>query len=478
MAEHTSNSGVPRIVIAGATSGVGKTTVASGIMAALRRRDLRVQPFKAGPDYIDPGYHGLATGTPSRNLDTWMLSSPTLLELFARSSEKADIAVIEGVMGLFDGRTGRDEEGSTGHLAKTLDAPVILVLDVAKTARSAGAMALGYQQFDPALRLAGFILNRVGSESHLQIVKEAVESATGLPVVGYLPRKSDMALPERHLGLVPAAEGGSLDGFFDRLADQVEHTIDLSALLAIARAAGELPSYHAKLFQGQARSSDFRLAVAADEAFSFYYQDNLDLLANLGATIVPFSPLHDSALPAWIAGIYIGGGFPELFAAGLAANDSMRQSVARAVDDGMPVYAECGGLMYLTEGILDFEGGLHEMVGAIPGRTKMHRQRRRLGYVTVRAREDNLLLKQGEMVRGHEFHWSELECPIDEETGAYEVLDQAGRIEGYVRDNLLGSYVHLHFGSNADLARNLVSACLRWEMKQRRFKHKGTKARR
>ncbi|MBI2865181.1 MAG: cobyrinate a,c-diamide synthase [Chloroflexi bacterium] len=453
---------VPRLVIAGATSGVGKTTVASGVMAALSRRGLRVQPFKAGPDYIDPSYHSLATGAPSRNLDTWILPAPPLLELFARAVGNADVAVIEGVMGLFDGRAGRSEEGSTSQLAKLLGAPVILVLDVSKMARSAGAMALGYRQFDPELNLAGFLLNRVGSDGHLQMARQAVEDATGLPVVGYLPRRDDIVLPERHLGLVPAVEGGASGEFFHCLAGQVERTVDVPALLAIATRAGPLSWRASGLFPAPPSSLELRIAVAADEAFSFYYQDNLDLLAAQGASIVPFSPIHDNVLPAGVAGVYIGGGFPELYAARLSANEALRQSLSTAIEEGIPVYAECGGLMYLTEGILDFEGAFHAMVGAIPGRTAMHRQRRRLGYATVRARRDNLLLRQGDTVRGHEFHWSDLDRPADEATGAYEVLDQDGRLEGYARENLLGSYIHLHFGSNAGLARNFVAACARW----------------
>lgn len=450
---------IPRVVIAGATSGVGKTTVASGIMAALTRRGLKVQPFKAGPDYIDPSYHSRATGIPSRNLDTWMLPTPALLELFERATSAASVAIVEGVMGLFDGRTGRDEEGSTAHLAKILNAPVILVLDVAKMARSAGAMALGYQRFDPDLRVAGFILNRVAGSSHLAMVREAVEGTTGLPVLGHLPRREDLDLPERHLGLIPTAEGSVLDDFFQRLAGQVEGSIDLEALLAVATNAGHLPTHPSGLFRRGDAAREVRIAVAMDEAFSFYYQDNLDLMAAWGAEIVPFSPLRDGGLPEGCSGVYIGGGFPELYAARLAANSGMRQALRRAAGDDMPIYAECGGLMYLMEGIVDFEGSFHSMVGLVPGHSTMQRKRARLGYVTVAARGDSFLLRRGQAVRGHEFHWSEPEKPPERETGAYEIVEQGGRIEGYARGNILASYVHLHFGSHPDLARNFVTAC-------------------
>ncbi|MCL4533843.1 MAG: cobyrinate a,c-diamide synthase, partial [Bacteroidetes bacterium] len=321
---------IPRIVIAGATSGVGKTTFATGIMGALARRGLRVQPFKVGPDYIDPSYHTQVAGRPSRNLDSWMVPEPALRDLFARAAGCADIAVVEGVMGLYDGHNGLDESGSSAQVARLLRAPVLLVLDVSKTARSAAAVALGYQQFDRELNLAGVLLNRVGSETHRRWVQGAVEAATGLPVVGYLPRREDLVLPERHLGLIPTAEGRIGAEFFERLIAQVERTVDLGAVERLARAAGPLSDAHSGLFPEATLPPRARLALARDEAFSFYYQDSLELLAAWGAELVPFSPLHDASLPGGAAGVYLGGGFPELFARALSENRPMHQALRAA----------------------------------------------------------------------------------------------------------------------------------------------------
>lgn len=451
-----------RLVIAGVTSGVGKTTVATGIMAALARRGLKVQPFKAGPDYIDPSYHTRAVGAPSRNLDTWMIPRPALLELFHRGSAGANIAVVEGVMGLFDGHGGEDESGSTAELAKLLKAPVLLVVDVAKTARSAAAVVKGCQLFDPDLNLAGVILNNVASESHLRWAAQAIEAATGLPVLGHLPSLPSLSLPERHLGLIPMAEGQILDSFFEGLAHQVETTFDLEGILRVAGSAPELTSPPSGLFPEEPRARQISIAVAMDQAFSFYYQDNLDLLAAWGAEIIPFSPLRDTQLPEGVAGVYIGGGFPELYAAELAENQALHQELRKVAEAGMPLYAECGGLMYLCQGMTNQNGRAYAMVGLVPARSHMQSRRAHLRYVTVRARKGSPLLPPGAEIRGHEFHWSTLAQPLAAETAAYEVLNQEGRPEGYLEGNLLASYIHLHFGSDAQLAPNFVAACARF----------------
>ena len=451
-----------RVVIAGVASGVGKTTIATGVIGALRRRGLRVQPFKAGPDYIDPSYHSRMAGVPSRNLDTWMLEPPALRELYQRATANADIAVIEGVMGLYDGRSGLDEAGSTAQLAKLLDAPVLLVIDVAGMARSAAAIALGYRGFDPALRLAGVILNNVGSDTHRGWAAEAITAATGLPVVGAMPRRPDLELPERHLGLIPTAEEPVRAEFFDQLAAQAAAAIDLDVLLDLARQSAPLAAPRPALFPAAALAPRVRIGVAMDEAFSFYYQDNLDLLAAWGAEPAPFSPLRDRQLPAGVGGLYIGGGFPEVYAAGLAGNRAMRAAVAAAAKAGMPILAECGGLMYLTESIAGGDGARHAMVGLLPCRSAMQRRRVILGYATVRARRRNFLLAEGETARGHEFHWSELEGAIAPAHAAYDVLEHDGRREGFAGDNVLASYVHLHFGAHPALAPRFVAACAEW----------------
>jgi cobyrinic acid a,c-diamide synthase len=443
-------------VIAGTQSGVGKTTITTGVIAALRRRGLRVQPFKAGPDYIDPSYHTRAAGRPSRNLDSWMLPPGALHELFARACAQADVAVVEGVMGLFDGRSGEEEAGSTAQIAKLLGLPVILVVDAGKMARSAAAMVLGYQRFDPDLRLAGVILNNVASDAHYAMCRVPIESATGLPVLGRLPRRPDLELPERHLGLVPTVEGPAADSYFDELAELSTRELDLDALLRLATPVA--PPQGPTLFPAASRPPVARLAVAMDRAFSFYYQDSLDLLAAWGAEIVPFSPLDDSALPHAVGGVYIGGGFPELYAADLAANSAMRESLRRAAAAGLPLYGECGGLMYLGEIIEDFDGRAHDMAGIVPLRSRMTRSRLTLGYRTAVARRDTVLLRRGEQVRGHEFHWSSLVAEPETEDAAYD-LAEGERVEGYARGSVLASYVHLHFGADARLAPRMVAAC-------------------
>ncbi len=452
-------------LVAGVSSGVGKTTVAAGLLGAFRRRGCRVQGYKVGPDYIDPTYHTLVTGRPCRNLDSWMLPLPTLLELFQRSAAGVDIAVVEGVMGLYDGRTGQTEEGSTAEVAKALGLPVLLVVDVGKMARSAAAMAKGYQTFDPDLRLAGVVLNQVGSDRHREAVTDAIRQATSLPVLGWLPKRDDLRLPERHLGLVPTGETPVAPDFFDRLIAQVEASFDLDRIEALA-AVRTHPAPPTGIFPPEPLPRRARLGVAMDKAFGFYYQDSLDLLADWGGDIVPFSPVADGALPEGVDGLYFGGGFPELFAADLAANRRLRRQVRAAAAAGLPVYAECGGLMYLCRSIIDFEDRSYPMVGLLPARSRMQRQRLRMGYATLRARRDTPLLRQGEEVRAHEFHWSVLDRDLPAETAAYAVADQGERPEGLATSNLLASYMHLHFAARPDLAPRFVAACAAWRASQ------------
>jgi cobyrinic acid a,c-diamide synthase len=451
---------LPRIVIAGTASGVGKTTVAVGLLAALQARGLRVQPFKAGPDYIDPTYHELAAGRACRNLDTWMLPRRAVLGCFGRACRDADLAVIEGVMGLYDGFSSEDESGSTAQLAKWLTAPVVLVLDVQAMARSAGALALGYQRFDPELNLAGYLLNRLAGPAHLGWVRRPVEAATGLPVFGALVRDTALEIPERHLGLIPTAEPGKWLGFVEAARRQVEAHLDLDRILELARSAPPLSDVddgvEAVIRPSQQRP--VRIAVGRDEAFSFYYADNLEMLQMAGAEIIFFSPLHDASLPE-VDGLYIGGGFPEVYAAGLAANVPMRRAIHEFGQTGRPVYAECGGLMYLAARIVDLEGAAHEMVGLLPG-TSVMSQRLTLGYREVQAMRDTLLLRAGEMVRGHEFHYSEwLDRPADD-SWAYQIQSQPEpRAEGFAAGNVLASYVHLHFAARPEMAERFVHAC-------------------
>ncbi|MHB1006865.1 MAG: cobyrinate a,c-diamide synthase [Chloroflexota bacterium] len=451
---------VPAILIAGTHSGVGKTTVTTGIVGALRRRGLAVQPFKVGPDYIDPTYTTRIAGRPCRNLDAWMVPADRLVELYTRAVADADVVVVEGVMGLFDGHPGRGA-GSTAELAKLLGLPVVLVMDVGRMGQSAAAVALGYVKLDPAVDLVGVIVNEIGSPGHLRMVESAIGDATGLPVVGHLPRRPDLALPERHLGLIPVDEGRTEGEFFSRLVAQVEESVDVEALLRLAAGAPVVAGEPTGLFPEVRVAPRASIAVAQDEAFCFYYQDNLDLLAAWGARLVPFSPLRDGALPADCDGVYVGGGFPEFFAARLAENRALLAGLRAAHAAGMPIYAECGGLMYLCRTLGDLEGGSHEAVGLVPANAVIKGGRMALGYAEVKARRHTLLLGEGEVARGHEFHYSSLDASPGDVGAAY-VFAGGDRREGYVEGNLLASYVHLHFGSNPGLAPGFVAACAGW----------------
>ncbi|MBN2075777.1 MAG: cobyrinate a,c-diamide synthase [Dehalococcoidales bacterium] len=451
------------VIIAGTTSGVGKTTIATGLMGTLARQGLKVQPFKSGPDYIDPGYHTIVTGEHSRNLDTWMLGKESVLELYRRAMQGKDIAVVEGVMGLYDGRYATADEGSTSELAKLLEAPVILVVDSGKAARSIAAIVKGYHDFDPDLKLAGVILNGIGSTGHLEICRDAIEHYTGVPVVGFLPRRDDLVLPERHLGLIPTAEDPIQQEFLDTLITQCSETLDIPQIIELAETAGSSEPVR-RLYPESPVKPFIRLGVARDRAFSFYYQDSLDLLEAWGAEIVPFSPMNDISLPEGISGLYLGGGFPELYAAELASNTGLKTEIAKAFDAGMPIYAECGGYMYLGETIEDFENKEFRMAGILPIKAQIKSPRLSLGYRTVTALEDNPLVKKGTVIRGHEFHWSTLTAG-EEKANAWSIEEKNSFKEGFKINNLLASYIHIHFGSDPQLAPNFVESCRRFNDK-------------
>ena len=349
------------LVIAGTQSGVGKTTVTLGLLYALARRGLTVQPFKVGPDFIDPGHHTRAAGRVCRNLDGWMLSREANLALFRRQAREADVAVVEGVMGLFDGYDGASEAGSTAQMAKWLGLPVLLVVDARAMARSAAALVHGFASFDPALSLAGVVFNRIGSAAHLEYLQQALSSLPGVRCFGGLPRDQELAIPERHLGLATAEDHPLDDAYLGHLADRLETHLDLEGLLA-ALPRLTLPEEPAPA----ATPPLVRLGVARDRAFCFYYPENLELLASFGAELVPFSPLEDRELPAGLDGIYLGGGYPELYAEQLAANEGLKQALKAGAAGGLPIYAECGGLMYLAREIRDLEGRVHPMAGVLP----------------------------------------------------------------------------------------------------------------
>ncbi|MBA4603688.1 cobyrinate a,c-diamide synthase [Thermoactinomyces mirandus] len=458
----------PRIVIAGAGSGVGKTTVTLGLMAAFGKRGLEVQGFKAGPDYIDPGYHTAVTGRPSRNLDTWMLAPDTMREIFLRGSRGADISIIEGVMGLYDGKGPLSDRGSTAEIAIMLQSPVILVINIDSMARSAAAVVKGYQLLNPAVPIAGVIANRGGSEGHFRLVQAAIEQECGIPVLGWIARDPSISIPERHLGLIPAIERGETNSLFARLAVLIEKGIDLDRLQSLASKAPRLEMPEKQLFANYVPAKEVTIAVARDAAFNFYYPENLELLAHGGARLQFFSPLRGEHVPEEADGLYIGGGFPEEFVRELSGNSGVKDSFRRKIGEGMPTCAECGGYMYLTEVIIDREGNTRPMAGVIPAVVRMKDGLSALGYREVEAVTDNLLLKRGEKARGHEFHYSTLIWKTKNRTSAYETSGRSGkRREGYASENLLAGYTHLHFASNPAMAKRFISACKKYRSRRK-----------
>ncbi|MGG1658557.1 cobyrinate a,c-diamide synthase [Brevibacillus sp. NRS-1366] len=446
-----------RIVIAGTGSGAGKTTVTIGLMAALKQKGHIVQGFKCGPDYIDPTYHTAVTGRASRNLDSFMLPHDTVMEIFVRGSAGADISIIEGVMGMYDGKEATSDKGSTAEISILTGSPVLLVVNCQSMARSAAAIVKGFQLLNPQARIVGVIANKVGSEGHHKIVKAAIEQECKIPVVGYLKRENELEIPERHLGLVPSVERGELSPLFEKLADLIADTVDLDLVWELAKA--QPLDAEPKLFAPQETSVRVTIAVAKDSAFHFYYPENLELLESYGAKLAFFSPLAGEGVPKGAEGLYIGGGFPEEFAAELSQNEKVLQSVRDAIQSGLPTLAECGGYMFLTEAIVTTDGERYPMVGLIPGQVTMQKKLAALGYREVRGKEGNFLIGPDEQAKGHEFHYStystEAELPH-----AYETKGLRGtKPEGYAHDNLVAGYTHLHFGSNPELVKRWLNRC-------------------
>lgn len=435
------------LVMAGVASGVGKTSVTLGLLEALRRRGLRVQAFKVGPDFIDPELHALVTERPSYNLDGWMCGRERVLAAVAHAAAGADVVVVEGMMGCYDGVDGTSDDGSTAQIAKWLGAPVVLVLDASAQSRSAAAVVLGFERLDPGVRIAGVIANRVGGPTHARWIAEAIRSACRAQPLGALAHDPALTLPECHLGLVTAAEGLLTPAIRQRLADAVEGGVDLDRLLALAA-----PLRLRQAPTALRSPSRATIAVARDRAFQFYYAENLDLLRAAGAALVFWSPLVDPAPPE-ADGLYFGGGYPELHARVLADNEPCRKAVRSFAEQGRPVYAECGGLMYLAEAIEDADGHAHPMVGVLPARVRMNPARMTLGYVEITQTADTPLGVVGSVARGHRFHFSTLSPVPDTVARVYQGAD------GYLIGRTLMSYAHLHFASNPALARGFVDAC-------------------
>ncbi|MGP1585914.1 MAG: cobyrinate a,c-diamide synthase [Schwartzia sp. (in: firmicutes)] len=450
---------IPRVVIAATQSGSGKTTIVTGLLAALRARGLRVQSYKIGPDYIDPGYHALASGHPAHNLDTWLVPEEKARDIFCRTAEDADIAVIEGVMGLYDG--GTKGISSTAAVAKLLDAPVLLVINAKAMGESAAALALGFRAYDPAVRLSGVILNRLGSDTHRAMIEEAM-ARLDVPVYGAVRRDEKLTLPERHLGLLPAEENARDRETVAAIGQAVGTQVDLAGIEVLAKTAPDIPRGEERQRPAEVRA---RIAVAKDEAFSFYYPESLRVLEDFGAEILPFSPLHDAALPE-ADGLLLGGGFPEMFAADLYANEGMRQSIRRASAAGMPVYAECGGYMYLMEKMIDFSGQPFPMLGIVPGTVEMNKRLQTVGYVEAVTLRDMVLGAAGIRLKGHEFHFSSEQTLPPEEEAAYPRAFRLQKMRrpapydaGYAKGNIVGSYLHLHFAGCPQAAEAFVAAC-------------------
>lgn len=437
---------IPRIVIAGTHSGVGKTTIATGLMAALRQRGLEVAAAKAGPDFIDPGYHSLAAGRPSRNLDPWMSGLDAIEPLAARAGRGCDVMVVEGVMGLFDGAAD-GSPSSTADVAVALDAPVILVVDASSAGASVAAVVKGFATFDPRVRLAGVILNRIGSDSHEKMVRGAIAKLE-IPVLGVLRRDPELTWRDRHLGLVPVAENpAGIAQALDRLAGILDRSVDLDAIVRVAKTAPEREV--APLFQ-PSRVGQARVAVAQGPAFSFSYPDNLEALTAAGAELIPFDPCHDEELPHDIQGLIAGGGFPEEYADALGDNQALLEDVRRRTPD-LVIWAECGGLLWLSQQL-----DKRSMAGVVEAKAAMT-DRLTLGYREAIIGPRSPLGPAGTRVRAHEHHYSAIEpagnaCQVSGRQGAFEA--------GFADDTLLASYLHIHLGARPDLAESFVRTCL------------------
>ncbi|MFI6062294.1 cobyrinate a,c-diamide synthase [Streptomyces sp. NPDC051286] len=459
---------IPRLVIAAPASGSGKTTVATGLMAAFAERGLAVSPHKVGPDYIDPGYHSLATGRAGRNLDAYMCGPELVAPLFAHGARGCDLAIVEGVMGLYDGASGEGELASTAHVAKLLQAPVVLVVDASSQSRSVAALVHGFASWDPEVRISGVILNKVGSDRHEMLLREALDES-GVPVMGVLRRAEQVATPSRHLGLVPVAERrGDAVAAVAAMGAQVRSGCDLDALMALARSAPRTPAasgawepVEAVRQSGAARDADGEggpggprrgrpvVAVAGGPAFTFSYAEHSELLAAAGADVVTFDPLRDEALPEGTRGLVIGGGFPEVYAPELSANEPLRKAVAGLAAAGAPLAAECAGLLYLSRSL----DGL-PMCGVLDADGRMSK-RLTLGYREAVALTDSPLAAVGTRLRGHEFHRTVLE-PGAGASPAWGMHLPERRVEGFVQQGVHASYLHTHWASAPGVARRFV----------------------
>jgi len=443
-----------RIVLAGTGSAVGKTTISTGIMKALSE-EYRVQPFKVGPDYIDPSYHTLATGNNSRNIDSFFMSDGQIRTSFERGlkTSKANFGIIEGVRGLYEGISPIEDVGNTASIAKALDSPVILILNSRSLVKSAAAIVIGFKTLDPTIKIEGVILNQVKNKRHYLKTKEAVEKLANTDVIGGIQRDDAIKVEQRHLGLVPAVERENLLGYIEKWGEIIKENIDLDALISIMKNAGKLPEGREDTWHEENRKK-VKIGVAMDEVFNFYYTENLEALEANNAEIVTFSPLHDEEVPD-VDGIYFGGGYPEIFAKELEQNESIRKSILKFHSDGNPIYGECGGLMYLTNSING-----KEMCKIFNYDSIMTKKVQGLSYVISEARKDNIITKKGDVFRGHEFHYSKVLVNGKPEY-AFNILRGKGidgALDGLMSKNTVASYIHTHVAACPQFASNFTSS--------------------
>lgn len=446
---------IPRIVVAGTTSGVGKTSITCSIIHAFKNKGYSVQPFKVGPDYIDPTYLSAVSGNPTRNLDSWIMGTEAVTKSFVKNST-SDISIIEGVMGYYDGFSGGSNLSSTHHIATILEAPVILILDASKTARSIAATALGYVKFHRNSRILGLILNKLGSKKHEQMCRTALSSLK-IPIVGCVPKNSELSLESRHLGLIPVIEQDDLKKRITKIAKTLSAHLDIDKITSIAKHAPHLLQINSE--KGQ--KTRVTIGVALDKSFNFYYYDNFDALRREGAKLEFFSPISDSSLPD-CSGLYIGGGFPEVLGKPLAQNHIMKKTIKKLAEESMPIYGECGGLMYLTKSI-DYSNKKFKMVGLFDAETRMEK-RMILNYTKGSIVSNCLVAKKTTRLFGHEFHYSELNSIPKDSKFAYDLSIGIGikdRKDGLIEYNTLASYIHLYF-DRALHAKNFVTGCLKY----------------
>ncbi len=442
-----------RAVIAGTGSAVGKTTISTGIMRALTD-EYNIQPFKAGPDYIDPTYHGLATRNFSRNLDSFFMSKDQIRQGFenAMKISGADFGIIEGVRGLYEGISALDDVGSTASIAKALNAPVILILNSRSLVKSAAAIVIGFKTLDPSIKVEGVILNYVKNRKHYLKAKDAVEKLANTPVIGGIPRSESIKVEERHLGLVPAIERNNILQSIEKWGAVMAENVDLDALITIMKESEKLPKGREPLWL-EGNKKRVKIGVATDEVFSFYYKENLEALEANNAKIIPFSPLHDDEIPD-VDGIYIGGGYPEIFVEGLESNESMRHSIYKYHNEGNPIYAECGGLMYLSRSING-----KDMCNVFNYPSKMTKNVQALSYVISETQKDNVILKKGDIFRGHEFHYSKIDIGNSKPDFAFKIIRGTGILgsnDGLLAKNTVASYVHTHVAACPQFALNFT----------------------